>query len=297
MNIENITTSYYCNSCNKNTNHTICKEIHEKSNESNSSTLCFGIIKCKGCDEHSFVKIEIDHDDVRAYEIDGEEELHPQIHIHQYPEPFNQHSGIDFHEQLELPDEVYSIYQDTLRSYHGGSKILVGVGCRACIEAVCNELSISGKDLQQKIENLKQKGYISDSNITLLNGVRFMGNDAVHDMKQSTHDQIKVALRVVEQLFEKVYILPKIAEGQLHGTIDDYDRFKQILSENLGNFNSGDEFGLYKLLGENYRRCQDNITSFQSHLIQDINGGNFSSLKIGQVKTHNNQAVQCFIVV
>lgn len=288
----------YCNSCKKETNHLIQKEYTQALHEHYALVSLFQIVECNGCNEISFIRQDIDYEVSIPYVNEyGEEGYNPDISLFQYPIPLKYHSGFDMDELYELPKKIKTIYQDTLKSYANGSTILVGAGLRACVEAVCNDLNITGKDLEQRIKKLNQNGYISKSNMALLNGVRFMGNDAVHDMKESTHDEIKVALRVVEHLFENVYILPKLAKGKLKTTIDNYDEFKQILSENLKSFNSGDEYGLYILLGENYRRCQDNITSFQSHLIQDINGGNFSLLKIGQVKTHNNQAVQCFIIV
>lgn len=115
-------------------------------------------------------------------------------------------------------------------------------------------------------------------------------------MKKPTDDEIKVSLRVVEHLFENVYILPKIANGTLKTTVEDYTDFLNVLKQNLQNFNSGDEFGLYKLLGKDFRRCQSEIVNFQQQLDSDIDLGVFTLLKKGKVDTYGGKPVQHYIL-
>ncbi|WP_140386550.1 DUF4145 domain-containing protein, partial [Vibrio parahaemolyticus] len=65
---------------------------------------------------------------------------------------------------------------------------LAGIGFRATIEAVCNDQSIQGKELSTRINNLASNGLISKKDSTRLHSIRFLGNDAAHDIKVPKKD-------------------------------------------------------------------------------------------------------------
>lgn len=283
--------SNYCHSCLKNTNHTILKEHRWSSNPEYDYYygISYQIVKCDGCDQISFRQEEVDLEVAHLHD-----EL-PKT-IYQYPISLKEHREFEWHEFLEFPENVNNIYKDTIKCYANDSKILAGAGLRACIEAICNDKNIEGKDLAKRINQLKSKGMISTRDASYLHGIRFMGNDSVHDIKTPKDEELKVALRIVEHLLESIYILPKLANGTLKTTIEEYDDFLNTLRKNLQNFNSGDEFGLHKFLSEDFRRCQSEISNFQQRLDSDIGLGVFTLLKKGKVDTYGGKPVQHYIL-
>lgn len=292
---ENTHITSYCKSCGKDTNQLIVKEYFVPYDPNDyPEELYYQIIKCAGCDYVSFRIMQIDLQN-EHYDFNGD--LYYPKNVTNYPVPLKGHKEFQWFELAELPIIVKSIYQNTLKSYANDSKILTGIGLRVCIEAVCNDLKINGKSLEIRINQLQKNGYISNGDKSLLHGIRFMGNDSAHDIKEPTSEELEVALRIVEHLFESVYILPEIANGKIQTTVEKYDDFIALLSKNLkSNFNQGDTFGLFKFLENDFRRCQNNISNFESQLISDIQSGNFNLLSLGNKATFNNQSIRQFIV-
>lgn len=286
----------YCNECKKETKHFVLKE-HTVS-YGDCYSIDYQIVECCGCCYVSFRKENLDFEN---YLCDNEGNYIPFAEVFHYPVPVKYHQGIEFDDIYELPKSVRTIYQNTLISYANDAKILASVGLRACIEAVCSNLGIQGK-LHEQISILNQKGFITESNAIWLNGIRFLGNESVHEMKQPDNSEFSVALRIVEHLFENVYILPKISEGKLKlvkPNISNYEDFLDILSENLKSFieNANKQIGLYKLLGDDFGRCKDNISDFEQKLNDDIVSGRVKGLEIGEVHKTTDKEIQLYRVV
>lgn len=282
----------YCRDCHRDTNQSIVEEYVVSPFDDYAYNVKYQIVECCGCSYVSFRKVEIDYEN--GFYID--DLYSPDVSVSQYPICLKNHIGLNDFDIFELPKTVLAIYQDTLKSYANGSKILTGAGLRACIEAVCNDLDIKGKDLEARINKLNKEGFISKSNTNLLHGIRFIGNNSIHEIKEPTEQELDVGLRIVEHLFENVYILPKVAQGSLKSIIDEYDEFLKILSKNLKNFNNHEEFGLFKLLGEDFKYCKDNLSNFEKRLIDDIQSDKFKELSMGKIKKHEQRNIQCFIV-
>lgn len=293
--VENVTITNYCNECKKETNHLVKKEYRIKPySDDYQYESIYQIVECCGCSYVSFRRINVDYEN---YDYDYAGNPKPSISKYLYPIPLKNHKNFDFLELYELPEKVRKIYQDTLKCYANESKILVGVGLRACIEAVCKDLNFTTGDLRDKIKDLKEDGYISESNADLLHAIRFLGNDAVHDISEAKANELEVALRIVEHLFENVYILPKLANYGLKMPIATYDNFLNILSANVKKFQSGDEFGLYRLLGDDYKYCQDRISNFQKQLDVDIKNGIITWLAMGKMSSYKKKAIQLYKVL
>lgn len=293
--VENVTITNYCNECKKETNHLVKKEycINPYSDDCQYESI-YQIVECCGCSYVSFKRIDADYENF-DYGYEGEPQ--PSISTYIYPIPLKNYKAFNDFELYELPAKVRKIYQDTLKCYANESTILVGVGLRACIESVCKDLNLKKGGLENNIKELKNSGYISESNAKLLHAIRFLGNDAVHDMAEAKDDELQVAFRIVEHLFENVYILPKLANGELKMPITEYNDFLNILFTNVQKFQSGDEFGLFKLLGDDYRYCKEKISDFQKRLDIDIQNGTITWLAMGVMSKHNNQPNQLYKVL
>jgi len=111
----------------------------------------------------------------------------------------------------ELPPGVRHIYRETHRALCNEQKILPAIGIRAIVEAICQERNATGRTLEQRIEDLVTKKVITDDAAKILHSLRFMGNDAAHEVKAHTIDELAIGLHVVEHLLQGVYVMPKQA--------------------------------------------------------------------------------------
>lgn len=255
--------------------------------------ISYQILECLGCNTKSFRKVFYDIE--AAYPTYGNHwEVPKDVTV--YPKAVEGHKEIG--DLWELPDIVKIIYSEVLMVLREDSKILAGLGLRAAVEAVCNDLKIPGKSLEVRINKLASSGYISKNDAERLHGIRFMGNDAAHDIKTPKDETLSVALQIVEHLIVSVYILAKKASGNIETTVSRYEVFEKLLNETLKNFNVGDEYPIAKYLGKDMRRVKESISTLEQELISKIGSGEFMKLSVGKVDTYQNSQsqLQHFIV-
>ncbi len=154
------------------------------------------LVQCRGCERVSYR--EVFHDTSSAFPNDNDEWEIPTSTL-TYPK--RDIGGIN---SFMLPTIVASIYNETCNAYRDGSMTLAGIGFRATIEAICNDQEISGKELSTRINNLATKGLISKKDSKRLHSIRFMGNDAAHDIKKPSQDSLEAAKIITEHLLTTV---------------------------------------------------------------------------------------------
>lgn len=283
----------YCSKCQTDTNQDI---LHKEIISYRDEYMCdesYEIIKCRGCElisfRYEFVDIE------NAY-YEANDELKPIVTTEVYPKTIKNHKSIS--ETYYMPKVIQKIYFETLSAIKDGSFILAGLGLRSTIEAICIDKNIKGNDLSKRISNMAKQGLLSTSDSKLLHSIRFLGNDAAHEIKMPNEASVFTALRIVEHLINSIYILENEAKFRLETVIDEYEEFENILNLSLRNFNKNDELPLVKLLGKNTRRFVDNFKIFESQLIKKINDNNYSKVAIGKIDKYNGSAkdLQHFII-
>jgi hypothetical protein len=272
----------------------VLSEQTESHRDEYQCDISYQILECLGCDIKSFRKVFYDIES--AYPTHDNEWEVPE-NITAYPKAVEGHKEIG--ELWELPKIVRTIYSEVLMALREDSKVLAGLGLRAAVEAVCNDLNIPGRSLEVRINKLATSGYISKNDAERLHGIRFMGNDAAHDIKKPKDESLSVALQIVEHLIASVYILEKKASGNIDTTVSKYEIFEKILNEKLEDFDNGDEFPIAKLLGKDMRRVKEALTSLEQELITKIGSGEYSRLTVGKVDTYLNSQnqLQHFVVV
>ena len=93
-----------------------------------------------------------------------------------------------------LPDPVQQIYTESHSALSSKLRVLTGIGIRAVVEAVCKHEAAAGKDLEKRIESLVEKGLIATEDGRVLHSLRFMGNQAAHEVKAHTEDELRCCL-------------------------------------------------------------------------------------------------------
>jgi hypothetical protein len=70
--------------------------------------------------------------------------------------------------------------------------------------------------------------------------------------------------------------------------------FEALLYKNLKTFNSNDEFPLAKFLGKDVRRLNGQLSNFETALIARITSGQFTVLKVGDIKVFGANTTNTF---
>lgn len=263
-----------CIRCGRVTNHEILSEESISSSDPDYHyEEKYMMLRCRGCEQISFRKESHDYD---SYWQVGEDEWEYEITASIYP-PY-----LEGHRDLEglytLPALVRNIYQETLESIKQGSYTLAGIGLRATVEAICNDREVEGKNLSTRINRLANAGVISKNDARNLQAIRFMGNDAAHDIRAAKKEAIVLALTIIEHLLETQYTLVEKAERYLDMPIDNFESFKELIERKLHKLDRETAFTLRSLLGQDIRRIAE-YDSFEAQLDSMITDGTYSELE------------------
>lgn len=269
----------YCRSCNGSTNHEVCAEQSESDYDSYHGETKYQIVRCLGCDNFSF-RQEF-HDYESLYQVDEDEWRH-DVSISIYPKSIEGHKKAD--EIYSIPEVVRRIYRESLSAFKNNLYILTGIGFRATVEAICNERSVAGRDLSARINNLAKMGLLSQTDANLLHSIRFLGNDAAHEMAAASEKNLMAALRIIDHLLHAVYIIRNLA-GTLEQVIDTYDDFKLLVKGNLAETAGAGPRGLIAILGRGRRRISADLAAFESQLVAEINSGAVDWIQLGPVQS------------
>jgi hypothetical protein len=165
------------------------------------------VVQCGGCRTVSFCAESRCSEDYTYDPNSDHERLVVTTRV--YPQRIAGRTQLE-HAHL-LPHLIYKIYQETCAAIGNDQPVLAGIGIRAIVETVCKERSATGNDLMSKINNLAARGVFTAEGAEILHSLRFMGNNAAHEVMAHTGDDLMTALDVAEYVLKGVYILPKLA--------------------------------------------------------------------------------------
>ena len=283
-----------CRKCKTKTRHVNLCKSEEHGDSEYAFYASYAVIQCLGCETKSFRHHWKDIE--QAYQIGEDEWEYPEGDVC-YPQYDPSH--VDLEDIYAVPELVREIYQEAVTAVQAGALTLAGLGLRGIIEAVCNEVQVKGKNLEARISKMAALGLISKNDADRLHAIRFLGNDAAHDIKKPDNDQISVALKIINHLIQSVYILTIEAEGKLDTILVKSSEFIKILDQKLTSHSPGDQFPLTAFFGKDSRRLSTSAALFETQLITEINNGTYTKLKIGKVEKFNNSPtkLQHFIVI
>lgn len=278
----------YCDSCKQDTWHTVREVLCTKWSVDDgivSGSDDYAIIQCNGCDKISY-RTESMCSENYIYLDDGSFEY--DVDVASYPAP--QPSIGSINDMSLLPFKVRKIYTQTLNTIINKDYILAGIGLRSAIEAICLDKEIVGSNLQKKIGKMVSNGLLSQSDGKMLQGIRFLGNDAAHEIDEPKIETIAIALKIIEHLLVTLYILPYESAGSLVLPIDSYDEFKKLLIHKIMQGQDGKVCGVNEWLGKDYRRIEhDKERQFEEMLRQEIDDKSSVGIVYYFAKNSNDQ--------
>jgi hypothetical protein len=199
-----------CRSCKRKTIHTIkVSERYAWSEPFDSDNYeiiywnDYQIVQCNGCEVFGFriVATNSDERDYKTGDYIEEDWLYPDIQERRKPLTDND----------KFPPKTKIIYFETLNAINSNLNILGAIGIRGLIESVCLEKNTQSYGLRDKIEELSTQGLISKDQSEFLHKLRFLGNQAAHEIIPPERNKLSHALDIVETMLKTIYILPNIA--------------------------------------------------------------------------------------
>lgn len=199
-----------CGSCDRATSHKTLAVVDLKEDAAGGDVTVwesYMVVVCQGCRTVSFCVESACSEDV-DYDPDTGEAFLPKSY-QLYPSRAAGRPEMDsIH---EVPFGICSVYRETRSALCSNQPILAGIGIRAIVEAVCNDRGATGKNLEERIDNLATMKIVTEEGAKILHNLRFMGNDAAHEVKAHKVEELDIAFGVVEYLLHGVYIIPKQA--------------------------------------------------------------------------------------
>jgi len=227
----------FCANCNTDTNHealqtvdvTGSEVIRYGSGDGGDDTIDWSdqyqVIKCLGCDTYSFRHRNWFSE---AQEFYGPGDFYDGTTVRLYPQRGKDVlTAKDFY---NVPKNLRGIYKEVISCFNNGSPILCAAGLRASIEGLCavngvtdgpvevkkadGTVGVQRRDnLEGKISGLSEKGLLTKVNAGLLHEHRYIGNIAVHELSRPSDSDLKIAIEIVEHMFESLYEIPEKAEA------------------------------------------------------------------------------------
>lgn len=193
----------YCNRCEGETNHT-CKADYCRHYLTDTDRFLGGfsymvgyrLWMCAGCENCTLERYYTDES------LGGDDDT-TQYQIEFYPKRTEYNHESKYFRQL--PPKLDRMYKEAVQAFNNQLVILCGVGIRALIEGICAHQGITGKNLVAKIDGL---GNILPKNIVVnLHSLRFIGNEAAHELNAPSQEELQLALEICEDLLNYLYEL------------------------------------------------------------------------------------------
>lgn len=282
----------FCNECHHETWHNILfvKNISNHTDDI-SWSIDYAVLQCAGCDRICF---RTESSDSESYDINKFGNWIPCIGVENYP-PSNKGLG-EIENLYEVPIEIKKIYTETIKSITDGCYTLAGIGLRATIEAICNHENIQGRELNTRINKLVTNGFISKDDADKLHAIRFIGNDAAHEIKAPLNNQIIIALKIIQHLISTKYAMQEEINKYLELPIRTYADFESMMNEKIMHGLIDRTFTLQSLIGRDKRRIsKEDFNLFIQQYESEIQNGKNQLLEDVtsqiQASTNNENAI------
>ena len=162
----------------------------------------YRVVQCSGCKTIAFEKT---YRDTETFDNEGGLDEACEV----FPNPTERQPMDDFH---ELPWHIGRMYTETLRAFSGSMNVLTTMGVRALVEGVCNERGCKPAKLYKQIDELVALDVVPQHHADLLHEIRFLGNEAAHELGAVQPKELGEAIDAVEVVLRGVYVIPAVTE-------------------------------------------------------------------------------------
>ncbi len=214
-----------CTVCDGKTTHLILQSIEVSCSELINRQFSvewldnYEILQCQGCETITFRHLNWfseDPDDLNERLYPKRSENRHSTKLYPYASP-----------------SLKRIYRETIESFNNEIYTLCAAGLRSIVEGICEDQGIKNgpitekksdgpsktvrkKNLQGKISGLFEKGILTKRNSDILHELRFLGNEAVHELSQPSPDELTLAIEIIEHIIDALYKIPEKARLLKH---------------------------------------------------------------------------------
>lgn len=278
---------YFCRNCKGLRNH---KELFEKELRGGDDVDYFqwyekySVIECLGCETVSFLKI---YGDTEMVEHD--EEGRPDYYFENQIFPLYLEKGNELTYQHYIPQNIQDIYSETITAFKANLPILTAGGLRAIIEAICNHLKIKDSNLSERIDLLHKKGHLTLSESKRLHSIRFMGNDALHEIVKPKKEHLYLLLEIVNHLLANLFINDKIMKGKVETLIDNYEEFIRLIKTKITPEMVGKKFTISEILDKSKKLLsKESLLEYEARFVQEVTENKYDFIKV-EIENNINQ--------
>jgi len=115
---------------------------------------------------------------------------------------------LDF-EPENLPPTVLKTFEEAISCHAGGLFISAAIMIRRTLEEVCAERQAQGKDLKQRIADLRSKIVVPQELLDAMDELRILGNDAAHieakEYENISETEVSVAIQFTKEILKSLY--------------------------------------------------------------------------------------------
>jgi hypothetical protein len=152
---------------------------------------------CNGCDTAG---LEIYSKYFDRQEADGEYPYEQSTHL-----PDRQSTIRTPKRFTKLDRKMQKVYNEVIVAYNNRLNLLCAIGLRSLIEGICNEKNITVRGLEKKLEELRRRNHLPSNLIDYLCGFKFIGDEAVHEFRAPSDNELRFAIEAVEDLLNFLY--------------------------------------------------------------------------------------------
>lgn len=203
-----------CTSCVGGTRHSVLASIDEKGSDGDAQysidwNASHQIVQCDGCKAVSYRRVDTNSED-NDYDQYGNQYSVPTEKL--FPQRLARQS-ITEPDAYFLPAQTRELLKEVHSALANSQLILAGVGARGLLETVVKDRNAKGDSLFKKIDDLVQQQILTPGRAGVLHQIRTLGNDAAHEAKPHNFNQLTLAVEIIENVLQEVYILPEKAKA------------------------------------------------------------------------------------
>ncbi len=185
----------FCNFCKRDTTH-VCEGESYREYGDGSEWIGYKFWICAGCGHGTLEQ---------SYTSDWmEDQDGNRRYTYEYFPP-RKYSHFEAKKFRNLPKKLTSIYEETLNAVNNEAMVLGAIGIRTLLEGICADKNIGGRNLESKINNLSS--ILPQNIVTHLHSMRFLGNEAAHELAAPSYSELNLAIEICEDLLNFIYEL------------------------------------------------------------------------------------------
>ncbi len=178
----------------------------------------YSILRCGACDAVCYETVSWDSE---TYDYDDDGDIITIESSKQYPAPVSAHFSFNTE---STPSKLNLILDEMLYALAGNKMVLATMGLRLAVEFIVKDNKCSGRTLDKKIDDLKERSLIDEDQKDLLHRIRRRGNAGAHDALGMNANELVAGMSIIEGLLEKLYNGPARHEATI-------TRAKKLLRE------------------------------------------------------------------